>query len=213
MKITKLGHCCLYIEIDGLRILTDPGNFSTRQNDIVGIDVVLITHEHTDHLHTDSLVQILKNNPNAVVYTNSGVGKILESIGIPYVLLSGRDTVNVQGVELSAYDSKHEEIFGDIGQVLNTGYFIGNKLFYPGDSFCNPERPIPVLALPVAGPWCNLKGALSYALSLSPEKVFPVHDGVIHEGRIGAFHAVPERVLTEHGITFVRLQAGDSAEF
>ena len=45
----------MLIELDGLTVLTDPGAFSQEQNQIRGIDVVLITHEHGDHLHVESL--------------------------------------------------------------------------------------------------------------------------------------------------------------
>src|SRR4051812_27786091 len=55
MKIKKLGHCCLVIETKGIRIMTDPGNYSTLQADEKNIDIILITHEHTDHLHIESL--------------------------------------------------------------------------------------------------------------------------------------------------------------
>ncbi len=46
MNITKIGHCCLLIKEQGLTILTDPGTWTTDQNNLTGIDVVLITHEH-----------------------------------------------------------------------------------------------------------------------------------------------------------------------
>ncbi len=29
MKIKKIGHCCLIIETKGVRIMTDPGTFTT----------------------------------------------------------------------------------------------------------------------------------------------------------------------------------------
>ena len=29
MKIKKLGHCCLVIEINGRKIMTDPGSWTT----------------------------------------------------------------------------------------------------------------------------------------------------------------------------------------
>src|SRR3990167_7420555 len=54
MKIKKIGHCCLRIEEQETVILTDPGVFSTLQNEEQGIDIVLITHEHGDHLHIES---------------------------------------------------------------------------------------------------------------------------------------------------------------
>lgn len=74
MKITKFGHCCLLIEENGVRILTDPGTYSTQQSEVKNIDFVLITHEHSDHFHIDSLKALLKNNPQAKVITNKSVG-------------------------------------------------------------------------------------------------------------------------------------------
>lgn len=56
MKITKLGHCCLVIEEAGQKILTDPGTFTTSQNDMTDINILLITHEHADHYHLDSVM-------------------------------------------------------------------------------------------------------------------------------------------------------------
>ncbi|MEK6878040.1 MAG: MBL fold metallo-hydrolase [Nanoarchaeota archaeon] len=60
MNITKYGHCCLLIDINGVRILTDPGNYSTMQDTAENVDFILITHEHSDHLHIDSVKTILK---------------------------------------------------------------------------------------------------------------------------------------------------------
>ena len=62
MKITKLGHCCLIVKEGNITILTDPGSYTTDQNTVKGIDIVLITHEHGDHFHVESLKAILKNN-------------------------------------------------------------------------------------------------------------------------------------------------------
>ena len=95
----------------------------------------------------------------------------------------------------------------------NTGYFIDNKLFYPGDSFHNPERQVDVLALPVAGPWCKVPDAIRYALSVKPKKAFPVHDGMLQRDRIGGSHIIPEKVLTENGIQFVIMNDGDERYF
>jgi L-ascorbate metabolism protein UlaG (beta-lactamase superfamily) len=73
MKITKFGHCCLLIDEKSLRILIDPGKYSDGQNSITNIDVVLITHEHQDHLHVDSVKSIIANNPSVRIMTNAGV--------------------------------------------------------------------------------------------------------------------------------------------
>src|ERR1044072_7550990 len=78
MKITKFGHCCLRIEEKGLVILTDPGTYSSLQDEATGIDIVLITHEHADHLHIDSLQKVLTHNPGVRVVCNSAVAKLLD---------------------------------------------------------------------------------------------------------------------------------------
>ncbi len=213
MKIKKIGHCCLVIKTDNLTILTDPGAFSTGQDSVAGIDIILITHEHPDHLHIDSLSRVLANNPNAKIVTNSAVGKKLDEKGIEYSVLEGRNTEQFSQIKIEAFDCKHEEIFEEIGQVQNTGYFIGDKLFYPGDAFCNPEKSVDILALPVAGPWCKIPDAIRYALKVKPKKVFPVHDGMLQGDKIGATHKVPEKVLSENGIEFIIMNNGDEREF
>jgi len=213
MKIKKFGHCCLLIEIDGVKLLTDPGSYTAEQQISEKIDAVLITHEHADHLHVESLKEVLKNNPEAVVITNTGVGAKLDEVAISHSVIDGRNKTEVKGIEIEAYDGKHEEIFEEIGQVQNTGYFIAGKLFYPGDSFKDPEREVDVLALPVAGPWCKIPDAVRYALQVKPKKAFPVHDGMIKPDSLGLTQRIPEKVLGEHGIEFIILNAGEEKEF
>jgi L-ascorbate metabolism protein UlaG (beta-lactamase superfamily) len=202
MTIKKLGHCCLLIETEGLRILTDPGFFSTEQNSMQDIDVVLITHEHGDHFHVDSVKEIVKRNPIVQIITNSSVGKKLDELGIAYTVVEGLENITVKNTLIEAFDGKHEEIFEDIGQVQNTGYFIDNTLFYPGDSYIHPQKSIEVLALPISGPWCRISEALRYAINLSPKKVFPVHDGLLKHEVLDSFYTNPKKILAEKGIEF-----------
>jgi len=213
MKITKFGQCCLLIETAGKRILTDPGRFSVSQNDVLDIDLILITHEHADHLHTESLQIILDNNPQAEIVTNEGVGKILTELGIPYAVLAEAQQVEKCGVALEAFDGQHVEIFEDFGLVQNTGFFIDEKLFYPGDAYILPGKPVPVLALPVSGPWCKLSEAVDYALQVKPTQAFPVHDAVLNDDGIALVHGLFSLHLKAHDIKFVPLKNGDSNEF
>jgi len=41
MRITHLGHSCLLVEGGGVRILVDPGNFSSGFEELRGLDAVL----------------------------------------------------------------------------------------------------------------------------------------------------------------------------
>ncbi len=202
MRITKLGHCCLVIETNGKRIMTDPGSFTTEEHiKEKNIDLILITHEHGDHLHVESLKTILKNSPSAVVVTNEGVGKLLDGAGIKYQILDNKVPKEILGVELEAHDCKHEEIFEEIGQVQNTGYFIDKRLFYPGDAFYNPGKPVEILALPVAGPWCRVRDFMKYVLNVKPKICFPVHDGMLGNF-VNTAYFIPKMVLPKFNIVF-----------
>lgn len=213
MKVKKIGHCCLVIEENGKRIMTDPGGFSSGMEKEEGIDVVLITHEHEDHVHVPSLKAVLEKNPTAVVVGNKSVQTLLQAEGMDCHVLEGVSAAEIAGVPLEAFDCKHEEIFEEIGQVQNTGYFIGERLFYPGDSFGVPGKSVEILALPVGGPWCKIADAVRYALAVKPKVAFPVHDATVRPERMGSVHRVPGKVLVEHHITFVPMQEGDAQDF
>ena len=213
MKITKFGQCCLLVEIDGKRILTDPGKYTVAQNLVSDIDLILITHEHTDHLHVESIFKILENNPDAKIVTNNSVAKILEKSGLGCEVIEGRSVGEVCSISLIAYDGKHEEIFGDFGIVQNTGYLIAGKLFYPGDSFIKPEEKVEVLALPVAGTWCRSVDAIAYALEVKPNKAFPVHDWFLNDDGITLFYGLFSKHLGVNNIGFTPLKNGETGEF
>ncbi len=208
MKIKKLGHCCFIAEIDGKRVMTDPGSYSTLQNEETGVDLVVITHEHPDHLHIDSLKQVLANNKNAKIVTNTAVGKLLDEAGIPYEVLEEGQEGNYAGVHLEGYGNRHEEIYEDFGQVQNTGYFIGPNLFYPGDAFTNPNKKVDILALPIAGPWMKIKSAITYGLELKPRICFPIHDGMIQEDKPGPIYRLPPNIFSKNNIEFKKLELG-----
>lgn len=224
MYITKLGHCCLVIEHEGKKIVTDPGMW-VDENVMVtltGIDLILITHEHADHVHVATLQKIIENNPHAVVVTNTGVGRLLNDAGISHEICEGVGVEHVYaGVTCMAHDAPHEEIYETMGQVQNTGYRIGNFV-YPGDAFPFDDvlqkrgayaTPVSVLALPVAGPWCRIRDSIRFACAVAPRAAFPVHDAMLIDERIGSSHSAPARALPERGILWKQVQCGERVAY
>src|SRR3989344_3582437 len=128
MKIKKLGHCCFIVDFNGKRIMTDPSNFNYGGNSVLerDISVVLITHEHQDHLHIETLKEILKNNKNATVISNKAVGKLLTEAGINYIKVEDGESYNLEDILIKGFGDKHAEIYEDYGQVQNTGYMINS---------------------------------------------------------------------------------------
>lgn len=211
MRITKFGHCCLLVEIDGLRILTDPGMFSSSQNEAKDVDVVLITHEHGDHYHVPSVQAILKNNPGAVVVTNAAVGKLLADIGVAFEKVEEGKSTEKKGVRIEGYGNEHAAFYETIPNVQNTGYVIGEKLCFPGDSFAVPPRPVETLALPIAGPWMKFSEAVDFARATKAKTCFPVHEAIMVSADFIVQRMAP--LLATFGVELRDLKPGETKEF
>lgn len=136
MKIKKLGHCCMVVEVKGKRIMTDPSNFDYGGNSVDEreLDAVLFTHEHADHLHLDTLKEILKHNKKVKIISNTSVSKLLNDAGIEYIKVEDGESFDLDGVNISGFGTRHAEIYEDFGQVQNTGYMI-DTFCYPGELF------------------------------------------------------------------------------
>jgi L-ascorbate metabolism protein UlaG (beta-lactamase superfamily) len=214
MKITKLAHSCLLIEEKELRILADPGGvYFTVPNDLRKIDVVLITHEHLDHYDQEALKKLVQNNPNAKIFTNSGVGKLLSRESIQYSLLEDGGSVSEKGVTIQGFGKKHAVTLEELPLVDNTGYLVSNRLFIPGDALTAPPVPVEILALPVAGPWLKLSEAVEYAKRIKPRVSFPVHEAILKEPIASLVTSWPQKSIEAFGTKFVNMQAGMTTEF
>jgi L-ascorbate metabolism protein UlaG (beta-lactamase superfamily) len=214
MKITKLGHCCLVLEHDGTKILTDPGSWTIEAvKAVTGVNIILITHEHSDHYHIESIQELLKNNPGAIVVSNGAVAKLLAELGIPCTVVGDTQTATVAGILLEGLGKDHATIYREAGLVENTGYFVANKFYFPGDAFHDPKRPIDVLALPVAGPWMKLSEAVDFIKLVRPRTAFGVHDGMIVPGFSVYVATMIQNFIKADGLEFVALGAGENKEF
>ncbi len=204
----------MLVEEKGLRILIDPGSLTESKQPTENIDVVLITHEHADHFHVPSLKAILADSPQAKIYTIKSVGDLLEKEGTKFSLLTHGQSATEGEVLIEAFGEKHAVMHSDVPVSDNTGFFIAERFFFPGDAFVDPGKRPEILALPVAGPWLKLSEAIDYAKSLKPDVCFPVHDGVTVEFMRPALSVMmPERLLKMHGIRVLPAKEGEMMEF
>ncbi|MGC9602751.1 MAG: MBL fold metallo-hydrolase [Minisyncoccia bacterium] len=220
MRITKLGHCCLVLEVDGVKILTDPGSYTTAQNDLTGIDIVLITHEHQDHFHAESVAAVLQHNPNAAVVCNSAVAALIQKNNITsaVTVVGDKGNATIKGVLIEGFGKDHALVYPpNMGLCENTGYMVANRFYFPGDNFHlpaqagQPGKAVDVLALPVAGPWMKMSDCIDFAKAVKARKAFGVHDGMVASNSRSFVNMLLERFVPE--TEYVTLADGESREF
>lgn len=224
-RIAFLGHATVLIELGGVRVLTDPLLRSRvahlrRQvppiphSLLVGIDVVLISHLHHDHLDLPSL-RLLGLDRALVV--PRGAGPWLRRRGFTKVAeLSVGGAVNIAGVQIVAVPAHHDgrRLGGPSAEPL--GYLVGDRrvVYFAGDTerFAGMTKLAPALdvaLLPVAG-WGPTLGpghmgpldAARALAALQPRIAIPVHWGSLlpvglarrHRSRLGE----PPRRFAQH---------------
>lgn len=210
MIIKKIGHCCFYIEENGVGILTDPGMYSSGQDEITGISLIIITHEHGDHFHIESVKKVLANNPDATIITNSAVAKLLEQEGIQSQVVEDGQNTEVAGITIAGFGKDHAVIYKTIPVVMNTGYLIAGQFFLPGDAFVQPHVPVEILGMPIAGPWMKLSESLEWAIAMKPKMCIPVHDAILSNPTW--LQGMIKNILQQEGIDFRPMVPEESVE-
>ena len=129
LRVTWMGHSSMLLEIDGLRLLVDPvwderASPSTwagpkrffaapvRLEDLPPLDVVLVSHDHYDHLGAATIRQLaqLESMRGARWVTSLGVGAILRGYGVTAERISELDWTEqlvVRGITITALPSRH----------------------------------------------------------------------------------------------------------
>jgi len=210
MNIHKIGHACLVITKGNTKLMFDPGRFTKDQLKITGLQAIIITHKHTDHLDPETLPEIIKNNPEAQVFCNSDSGVRLDKLNIKWSRLEDGETATVGDFKIEAFGKDHQPIYSEIETPVNTGYLINETLFHPGDSYFVPPKPVEVLAAPFSAPWGTIGQSIDYVKKVKPPKAFTIHDGMLNIH--GPYDALPIEILEPLNIEFIPLKAGGKIE-
>lgn len=156
LKAAWLGHSTLLINIDGFAVLTDPvfahkispvgpSRFDSalplNPDHIPAVDVVIISHNHYDHLNKYSIKKLADKAGMFVVPLR--VGETLIKWGVPaekvFELAWGQQLKTFEGLEITATPSQHFSGRGlfDGNRTLWASFVIKTEkhsVFFSGDS-------------------------------------------------------------------------------
>jgi L-ascorbate metabolism protein UlaG (beta-lactamase superfamily) len=208
MKITKLEHACLVIEIDGKKLVIDPGSFTIPLADVIDVVAVVITHEHADHWTPEHLEHILKQNPEVTIFGPAGVVAAASDFDI--VPVNDGDTAVVEPFSLAFYGEKHAVIHPSIPIIDNVGVLVNDTLYYPGDSFTIPPVSVDTLAAPAGAPWLKISEAMDFVTAVAPKRAFPTHQMVLSVIGQGLANERLDAVTAAAGGTYTALEPGES---
>ncbi|MCD8740341.1 MBL fold metallo-hydrolase [Mucilaginibacter roseus] len=207
MKISKYLHSCLLFELDGHKLLFDPGKFSFAEGLVTAdmftdVSSIVITHIHPDHFDLEILQSILAV-ANANLYTNSQVGEQLTKSGIPFTLIEEGE-IKIGPFTLSAIPVTHEALLDNpIPQM--TAFVINNKVLYPVDSLSDElidYKGIELLLMVTMAPFATERGIAAFADKMQPRQILPVHDGYAKEFFIKQRYTNYKKHFEKQGIKF-----------
>jgi L-ascorbate metabolism protein UlaG (beta-lactamase superfamily) len=224
MQITWVGHSTVLIELDGVRLLTDPvlrprvthlrrvGRVAWDM--LRDVDAVAVSHAHYDHLDPPSLRRLGRSVPLIVP---RGAGRMVRGFERVVELEEGEET-RVGGLTVRATHAEHSghrDFLGSPAAAVGFLFSGTSRLYFPGDTDLFPSmsslaRDLDVAFLPVAG-WGSRvpRGHLDPARAaealglLRPRVAIPIHWGTY---RMIGLSRDPQ-ALREPAESFARLAA------
>lgn len=190
MQITRFGHAAVLVEAADARILIDPGIFSLDATfELEGLDAIVVTHQHPDHIDQERGPGLIERNPEAVLLCEPETASLL-GFGAWRAHGDGVET-RIKGITLRGVGAQHAVIVPELPRVGNVGVTLSAAgeptLFHPGDTYAYAPDGVDVLALPLGAPWCKVSETVDFVRRVSPTTLFPVHDLTISEVAYGIY--------------------------
>lgn len=179
MKITRFGHAAVLISTDETNILIDPGTYSSDSAfELTGLDAIILTHQHPDHVDLQRLPSLLAANPTATLVAEP---ETIPATGLTaWSPLSADDELQVGSLSITAVGGRHATIHPAMGCVGNIGVLArdsnGTSVFHPGDSYAVTPKDVDILTVPLSAPWAKLEETIDFVDAIRPKLVVPIHD-------------------------------------
>ncbi|NUP67435.1 MAG: MBL fold metallo-hydrolase [Nonomuraea sp.] len=206
MELTKYTHACVRLEKNGKVLVIDPGTFS-QEPVLDGVDAVLITHGHFDHLDVDRLKAAA---PGVEVYTCEGVAAELSDVPAEVHAVRDGDTFEAAGFGVRVFGEWHSKNHPDVPVVQNVGFMVDDEVFYPGDALTVPGVDVPTLLVPTNAPWMKLSEMVAYLRTVRPARAFSTHDGLLNDIGLSLVDNYLKLESDKQGADMRRIEVGES---
>ncbi|MDD3655994.1 MAG: MBL fold metallo-hydrolase [Atribacterota bacterium] len=184
LEITFIGHGTLILAFQDKVIHIDPWSNLADYHELPQADIILITHEHTDHLDLKA-IELIRKEDTVIVLTEV----CQEKVGSGLVMKNG-DTQMVKDVKITAVPAYNIQHKRDNGQPFHprgegNGYilnFADLTLYIAGDTENIPEmadlKNIDIAFLPMNLPYTMTPEMVAEAAKvIKPKILYPYHLG------------------------------------
>jgi len=199
LRVTYVGHATVLLSLDGVRLLTDPvlrrRVLHLHRHDVVhvdslrGVDAILVSHAHWDHLDMPSLARLGRS---VRIVLPRGAGRLARRRRFTDVVeVDVGEEVEIGSVTVTATDAEHDAGRGPLGvRAPALGYVVAGtkRVYFAGDTDLFPGMaalaPLDLALLPVAG-WgprlppghLDPRRAAEALRLLRPRAAVPIHWG------------------------------------
>jgi L-ascorbate metabolism protein UlaG (beta-lactamase superfamily) len=184
LEITFIGHGSLALAFGGRVIQVDPYSQLTDYALLPKADIVLITHEHRDHLDLDALAKV--QGPGTIVVANPAAASQVSGSRA----MKNGDVQTIAGIKIEAVPAYNLVHMRDTGQPFHpkgvgNGYiltFSDKRVYIAGDTENTPEmkalQTIDVAFLPMNLPYTMTPEMVADAVrAFQPKILYPYHFG------------------------------------
>jgi L-ascorbate metabolism protein UlaG (beta-lactamase superfamily) len=199
LVITFLGHGTLMFQWNGKVVHVDPWSAQADYSALPKADLVLVTHEHRDHLDMTAIEAVRK--PGTAFGTSLKASALLSGA----VVLKNGESRELAGIRVDAvpaYNIKHMRSPGEPfhPQGVGNGYVIhfgDMRVYVAGDTENIPEMAalagVDVAFLPANLPYTmDIDMLVDAARRLKPKVLYPYHTGETDMTKVAeALRAVP----------------------
>jgi L-ascorbate metabolism protein UlaG (beta-lactamase superfamily) len=208
MRITKFGHACVRIESGSTTVVVDPGGWTEREA-VDGATVVLVTHEHPDHLDPDNL-----RAADAPIYTIAAVARQIAEqapdVAERVTVVKPGDALDA-GLPVRVVGEKHAVIHPELQHFDNSGYLLeveGRRIFHPGDALTERPEGVDLLLLPVHAPWNKISEVVEYGRAVGAPLSVAIHDGLLNDRGLALAQRQLSGMLGEREQEYLRVEPG-----